>query len=630
MTASIADFGEEVPMHNEPGGGDPAVEKQPANITPQEKPTGLGSKLEKAEKEAEKAKVVATEACNEAEEAKAKFDDAEEAEKAEAEKAYKAKMEKADKAVKEAEEAEEEFKKMKAEADEEVEAEKAEKEKAEAEEAEKSKNAAPKKKTIDELKAEVEAAKLKLAENPKIRMNTNKFSKLTFTELRAKMKSDPQSEESKAAYRALTRDSGSEKQVSDYAMVLESIINDPKFNTQSISPTGQLQPSVLENIRIHSNLTMDKFDSLRRGGSMRGGSSLQSILERLRSGETEVMNFKSGRLEKMTTLTSGTDLVLASPDTLAVEWIALAIFKLFPDNTWKSDIPIFGMAQTANNAGFIWTNIASDPTISYGTKPVYTPATAYNVDDDAVALKITPYWLQPMAFEPLIMHQLKYDKMATNWAQAFMKLDAAIDDRLIYTLASTVPSTAQVNTSGGAFNIAAVTDVDAFYSSWFTFTGNLSKPQLNDLIKLEQIYQKQNFDLGINKPVVVLGTTANAYLAQDSEVKNKLTEWKVIDPGRIAEFRNTSIYTRSRVAILDQATGLIVDPAASIPATCVDANLSFIPNQVGIGMGILDVFLIQDPATYAYLMSADLRKGIVPLRKDYKGTGLLNYGTPSV
>jgi hypothetical protein len=187
-------------------------------------------------------------------------------------------------------------------------------------------------------------------------------------------------------------------------------------------------------------------------------------------------------------------------------------------------------------------------------------------------------------------------------------------------------------TSGSGFQIASINDLDAFYQTWFASLPaggwSLGKPTLNDIIRLEQIYAKQNFSFeGPDKPVVVLGTTANSYLAQDQEVKNKLTEWKVIEPGRIAEFRNTTLYTRSRVAIWDTAASQILDPSGVIPATAIEANLSFIPTQVGIGMGMLDVFFLQDPSNYSYNMSADIRKGIVPLRQNYFGTGLLNYKT---
>jgi hypothetical protein len=74
----------------------------------------------------------------------------------------------------------------------------------------------------------------------------------------------------------------------------------------------------------------------------------------------------------------------------------------------------------------------------------------------------------------------------------------------------------------------------------------------------------------------------------------------------------------------------VKDPAGTIPSTAVSAGVGFIPSQVGIGLGVLDVFMIQDPTNYGYKMSADIRIGIKPLRKDYAGTTLLTYGTPSV
>ena len=48
-----------------------------------------------------------------------------------------------------------------------------------------------------------------------------------------------------------------------------------------------------------------------------------------------------------------------------------------------------------------------------------------------------------------------------------------------------------------------------------------------------------------------------------------------------------------------------------------------------MGLGMLDVFMIQDPTSYGYRMSADIRMGIAPLRADFSGTSLLTYGAVS-
>ena len=591
----------------------------------QVRPTGLKSKLEKSKKEADKAKEDAEKATKEAEEAKSKMESEESEEsKAEAEKSYKSKLAEAERMCHEAEEAEKAYNKVKAEIDEseDAEAKTAKKETEEAEETEKAKNASPKKLTIAELKAK----NVKLAAKPEIRMTMKKFNGKTFSQLRSELKNNPdafeKTPEGKSFGRLFSKDNKEKEQAfetGDAVMLLESILADDKLNHRSVDANGTLQPSILDNVRFHTNMSMDTFASYRKSPSntIKGGVGISQLIEKFRSGGVK------------TFLTSGTDSLLQNPDTLAVEFLPLAIFALFPDNSWKSEIPLFGLAYSPNNSGFIWTNIAAQPTIYKGTKPS-SPAD-YNVDDTGVALKLKGYWLQPMAFEPLVMAQLRYDKMATNWAQAFMKLDAEIDDDLIYTLASTVPAASMTTTTGTGFSIPSTSDINAFYSTWFATapSGQLAKPVLNDIIRTEQLYRKQNFNLGIDKPILVLGTTALSLLATDPTVQNKLTEWKTIGEGEFEKFRNTTMFNRSRVAIWDPASSLIVDPNGSIPSTSIESNLSFIPSQVGIGMGLLDVFFIQDPTNYVYRMSADLRKGIVPLRANYYGTGLLNYGTPA-
>jgi hypothetical protein len=49
-----------------------------------------------------------------------------------------------------------------------------------------------------------------------------------------------------------------------------------------------------------------------------------------------------------------------------------------------------------------------------------------------------------------------------------------------------------------------------------------------------------------------------------------------------------------------------------------------------MGLGMLDVFMIQDPTNYGYKMSADLRMGIAPLRADGTGLSLLTYAAGNV
>lgn len=447
-------------------------------------------------------------------------------------------------------------------------------------------------KTPDQLKAEG----TKLAPTPKITLQMTQFGNNTFTKLRAELNSGKvETNEGRAFNRILNKETHT-AEAGDYAMLATAIMNDPKMKP------------IVEKVRFISNMNRAQYDQRDVNGnpSNRQGSTLQSILS------------------NVTTLGTSAD-ALANPEIYALEWLTLAIFKLFPDNSWKTEIPVFGVSETSKNKGVIWTNIEADPTIHIGAKPTIT--NAYAAADVAVGLSLTPYWLEPMAFEPLSMHQLRYDQMGTNWNQAFAKMESVIDDMLLYTLASTVPVASRVKTSGASFNIAAITDPNAFY--WGTFTGDLASMTLNDILRLEQLYKKQNFDLKSNKPVIVMDTTMDLQLSSDSEVKNKLTEWKNFSGAEFLEFRHTILHNRSRVAMYDPSAAVVKDPFGVIPSTATSAAVSFIPSQVGIGLGMLDVFMLQSPRTYGYEMSADIRKGIAPLRKNYNGTALLNYGTPT-
>jgi hypothetical protein len=175
------------------------------------------------------------------------------------------------------------------------------------------------------------------------------------------------------------------------------------------------------------------------------------------------------------------------------------------------------------------------------------------------------------------------------------------------------------------FNIANSSDPNSFYYNP-SFVGSLKKPVLNDLIVLEQLYKRQNFMLEQEKAVLVMDPTMDRYISQDPETKSLLTRWVNSDGGELPKFKNTLLHERSRVAIYDPATGQVKDPNGIIPATSVSAGISFIPSQIGMGLGMLDVFMIQDPTAYGYKMSADIRIGIVPLRANYDGTTLYTYG----
>lgn len=487
---------------------------------------------------------------------------------------------------------------------------------------------APKIKTVAELQAEA----VKLAPKPEHRAKVVKFAGVPFTQLTAASNEEGQ----RVLGRVMTANGG-EKDISDYQILLESLLIDDKFNAivekTRVITTSQSGFKDYQNPRHYNNHEAVKN---------RGGMNLHQLAAKFQRGTVEVMgddrimretmSLSSKALKETVKLTS-TDNLLASPDLYTVEWLTLAIFTLYPSNDWKADIPMFGAEMTSKNTGLIWANVAADPAVYFGTQPV--DPTDYSVDDEAQALTLIPSWLQPMVWTPLSMHQLRYDKMAVQWAQAFAKWGALIDDKLLYTLASLIPNTSYIYTIGqtgqggtSAFTLTGANDPNAFY--WNpTLQTSLAAPAWADIIRQEQIYAKQNFDLDRNKIVLITDPTMDRYIDTDPDTKSLLTRFTQSNPEDVLKIKHTKLVGRSRIAAFDPASGQVKDPTGALPAGTVSAGVGFIPSQVGMGLGILDVFMIQDPSAYGFRMSADIREGIALLRTNGYGTLLYTYGAPN-
>lgn len=592
---------------------------------PQPTPIGL-----KGEKEKEKAAMeMAAKACEKAttELAKAKTEAEKEDANEELKSAYGTALAKANECMAAYEAAEAAYNKAKEEDDDEGDEEmKAKKEKEKAKEKakkEKENNSAsaaapakttptkPVMKTKEELKAE-----LTLAAKPVRAKVGDSSNGVRFTELAAE-----KNKEGRAVLNRVMCSDAGEKNLDDYTVVLNSIMQDTR-----------LAP-VREKMRIVMNAQAANLGALHGDPDKRQGVSIKKIAADLNAGHVEMWDRGTNQMRQITRLSS-TDNALAAPALNTIEWLPLAIFQLFPTTSWKNEIPMFGAQVTGANTGIIWANISAAPAVYKGAQPA-TNQNPYTYGDTAVSLSLTPYWLQPMLWTPLTMHQLRYDMMGTGWAQAFALLNATIDDELLYTLASSVPAGSIVQSSGlsgyqtNPLQVAINGTTNSFY--WNpAFNGNLIAPTLNDIISIEQIYATQNFQLENQKACLVIDPIQEASFARDPESKSLLTRWINADGADLLAFKHTVLHQRSRVAIWDPATSQVKDPAGVIPGTSISTGLGFIPSQVGIGLGMLDVFMVQSPAAYGYEMSADIRMGIASLRANNNGITLYTYAPGNV
>jgi hypothetical protein len=244
-------------------------------------------------------------------------------------------------------------------------------------------------------------------------------------------------------------------------------------------------------------------------------------------------------------------------------------------------------------------------------------------------MALKPFWIEPIIWKPEQMHLLRYSQQSTGWAQTFMKLQMRADNYMLFTLGSAVPSTSIVPVSGlGTFTIGSATDPNRFLCNT-AFRGSLNKPTLNDILSIEQMYNMQDFNLDELDTTLVMDSVMNGFISKDPLTQSRLTRWITDNGSEALKYAHTDLKERSSVIIYNPATGLVLDPLGSIPSTAQSAALGFIKSQVAIGIGMLDVFVQQDPANYGLKMSADVRYGISPLRKNDYGISILTYNQPT-
>jgi phage head maturation protease len=440
-------------------------------------------------------------------------------------------------------------------------------------------------KTPEELAAD----NVKLAAKPEAAMKLAAYNDTTI----ASLKADKQD-----GARILGRVmSGQAKDITDYQVVLNAMLNDPRY------------AALASRIRITESGA---------GRDIRGGS-LEDLRVSLNAGAVQVDKLGG---QKLITKLSASDDLLTTPDLQKVVWSSQVFFALLPTDDWKSRIPVQGVQMVGDNIGYIWTNVGVTPTVYKGSKPS-TPA-SLNADDTAVSMKMVPFYLQPMEWNPIQLHVLPYDKMGAQWSHALNVFAKEIDNYHITNLIAQTPATSIIKTTGDVFTINAG-DIDAFVLNP-AFAGSLKKPQLADIARIEQLFNKQNFPVDIEKAVVVLDPTMAAYLKTDDKMSNRLTYFVNTAGDSLQGYSYTEFANRSQIGLYNPATGAFVDPDGVVPAGAVSAGMAFKPSQLALGIGYFDVFMVQSPSGYSYTMSANMKAGSAVMRSDKKGLAALTYG----
>jgi hypothetical protein len=584
--------------------------KQAFSIFESESETKRKERAEAEKKEAEEAKAKKEKKEAEESEAKRKLEsDAEAKKKLEAEDEGKA--EKFAKKIMEAED-EDEYEAAKKEAAKHFECKEAElppvikkaiekkeasfKEKKEAENEAKKKEFESLKKLFPQMKniEEMQTA-YKMAQKPTKVSVGAQFEGVTYTELNA-----AGNKEGKKLIDSVKRSMGSTKDLSKHQILLSAILNDPKFSV------------FLSKFRVN---TKDA------GGNLNSTFDTMELARRVMTGDMDSIatNGRSGKFVQL----SGSDSFLATPDTLVVEFLPLIIPYLFASTSWKRNITMFPAKLTSESHGLIWANNAAQPAIYEGTQPS-NPAN-YTIADTPVSLALPAFFLQPMLWNPLYTAQLRYDQVSVQWEQALRKMMEAMDDYLIYTLASAVPVSSHILTTGASFAAGESPNIFKLNPS---FIGSLLKPQLIDTLSITQLYDNQNFPDGTEHDLI-LDPIMKKYILEDPLTQSKLTTLLTEDGKTLVQYADTVFGGRSKVALYDLNSKTVINPNGIIPPNSVGAALDLIGTEAGIGVANFDVFMQQDPTNYGIKMSAETRMGANLLRANGYGSALYIYNPAS-
>jgi hypothetical protein len=408
---------------------------------------------------------------------------------------------------------------------------------------------------------------------------------------------------------------GAKKEDNEYKAIMMGMASDPKFC--AVANAFRLHTL---NAGVDMQAVTSKHYKNQPVPEQRGGQDIIGLLSAVDNG-----SFRVG-LDSTPTTT-----FLANPSTYAIDFLSLAFFTLYPKGDWKSDIPTFNPTMTTGNLGLVWANIIASPLVYVGTQPT-NPAN-YNVDDDAVAMTMLPYFLQPIIWYNYKTGVQPYDVQGMQWANALNKFWSSIDSNLLTTFLEQVSSTSLIYSSGQTNTTSGLLQTQISpnsNNSWIynpAYNGTINNLVLNDVFSIEQLFRKQNYRLDQEKVQIVVDPTGLKMLKTDPNVQTLLNKFST-KAGETnfsdLDLNTTIVKERSQVGLLSN-TGTVIDPLGSVPSTAVGANLAFIASQLGIGFGMFDVFVQQDPTNYGLRLSCDARMGASLMRKTGNGAAILSY-----
>lgn len=319
---------------------------------------------------------------------------------------------------------------------------------------------------------------------------------------------------------------------------------------------------------------------------------------------------------------------LATPDLVAVQWLAMYYRMLFPINTFADRIPRI----SSDSAGTIHPEINMTPKVYFDTLVPKEKVSEYLYDDDPIAIPTYAFSLNAIAWQPGDDNLLRYDKRGIGMAEALRVVSNAQHNYIIQQLAEAVKDGTFIPMTG-----TATVNSAGMFPANPAAAGNIKDFTVADLLSLRMKFIQANFNLDIERPEVVMDAIyANQLQSNDTFVNALNLPTENIGPMQMMAY-GMNITQRSICGVYDTTTSKVVDPQlygeplaeghmidsdytpVTLNAKAYGCVIGFLPSQFLIGVGRTNVFVKQEPTLWAWEMSMDTRMGAGAARKDGVG-----------
>lgn len=368
-------------------------------------------------------------------------------------------------------------------------------------------------------------------------------------------------------------------------------------------------------------------------------------------GNINVHTKEGGRYEKLssivdrvkTTLASGANsatFVTTTPDLAVVEWLSLFFRQLLPDNSWANRC---GRISGSDKEGVIWIESAMKPKIYYGDRAPVNVAD-YLYDDDPIGLITKVFSLQPILWQSANSDILAYNDQSWGQNEAMRIMVDRIHSYALQKIAEAAGAKIAMSgiTNGG--EAKSFSAVNAFPIN-SAATGNLYQLSPNDLTAAQTQFINWNYTMDVGEADLVMDAVYMQHLQTNPLLASLLTKNAGALRPMYGEYSGFVFRPRSTTAAYDTASSKVVDaelycdgkvsadgtiPSYTPPvlaATAYGLGLGFIPSEVILAMGNVNVHMVADPNSYGWKFSVDMRFGAGAARKGGKGILLF---TPTV